>query len=89
MADPAQAERIQRDGVAMTFADHLAAHPDPTVQTAREWLRERAGGPRTLRDGLDDLDAAGAPGVAFLAIREAWREWRRTEGAGKNATDRK
>lgn len=30
MADSAQAERIQRDGVAMTFADHLRAHQDAT-----------------------------------------------------------
>lgn len=61
----------------MTFSDYLAAHPDPTVQAAREWLRERAGGPRTLREALDDMDAAGAPGVASLAIREAWEEWTR------------
>ena len=30
MADPAQAERIERDGVAMTFADYLCTHPDAT-----------------------------------------------------------
>ena len=30
MADPAQAERIERDGVAMTFADHLSTHQDAT-----------------------------------------------------------
>jgi len=30
MADSAQAERIQRDGVAMTFADHLRTHQDAT-----------------------------------------------------------
>ena len=28
MADPAQAERIDSSGVAMTFADHLRAHQD-------------------------------------------------------------
>lgn len=67
----------------MTFADYLAAHQDQTVQTAREWLRERAGGPRTLREALDDLGATGVPGVASLAIREAWVKWRRTEDAKK------
>lgn len=61
----------------MTFSDYLSAHQDQTVQAAREWLRERAGGPRTLREALDDMDAAGAPGVASLAIREAWEEWTR------------
>ena len=72
-----------RNGGGETFADYLSAHPDTTVQAAREWLRERAGGPRTLREALDDLDAAGAPWVASLAIRDAWVEWRRTEDAKK------
>ena len=66
----------------MTFPDYLAAHPDATVQAAREWLHGRAGGPRTLRDALDDLDASGAPGVASLAVREAWGEWREMARAG-------
>jgi hypothetical protein len=30
MADPAQAERVDGGGVAMTFADHLRAHQDET-----------------------------------------------------------
>ena len=59
----------------MTFADYLAAHPDPTAQAAREWLREQAGGPKTLREALEGLDASGAPWVAFLAIRDAWDEF--------------
>ena len=71
MADPAQAERIDGDGVAMTFADHLRTHQDATVRTAAQWCRA---GPIDLSDALRELDAVGAPGVAFLAVREAWRE---------------
>ena len=29
---------------------------------------------------VEKWDAAGAPGVAFLAVREAWREFTRKEG---------
>lgn len=76
MADPAQAERIQRDGVAMTFADHLRTHQDETVRTAAQWCRA---GPIDLADALRELDAVGAPGVAFLAVREAWREFEQTK----------
>lgn len=77
MADSAQAERIQRDGVAMTFADHLRTHQDETVRTAAQWCRA---GPIDLADALRELDAVGAPGVAFLAVREAWREFAQKEG---------
>lgn len=72
MADSAQAERIQRDGVAMTFADHLRTHQDATVRTAAQWCRA---GPIDLADALRELDAIGAPGVASTAVREAWREF--------------
>lgn len=64
----------------MTFADHLRTHQDATVRTAAQWCRA---GPIDLADALRELDAVGAPGVAFLAIREVWREWRRAEVTGK------
>ena len=54
----------------MTFADHLRTHQDATVRTAAQWCRA---GPIDLADALRELDAVGAPGVAFLAAREAWR----------------
>lgn len=76
MADPAQAERIDGGGVAMTFADHLRTHQDATVRTAAQWCRA---GPIDLADALRELDAVGAPGVAFLAVREAWREFEQTK----------
>lgn len=56
----------------MTFADLLDRHQDATVRTAAQWCRA---GPIDLADALRELDAAGAPGVAFLAVREAWREF--------------
>ena len=76
MADSAQAERINSGGVAMTFADHLRTHQDATVRTAAQWCRA---GPIDLADALRELDAVGAPGVAFLAVREAWREFEQTK----------
>ena len=77
MADTTQAERIDSGGVAMTFADHLRAHQDATVRTAAQWCRA---GPIDLADALRELDAVGAPGVASMAVREAWREFTRKEG---------
>lgn len=56
----------------MTFADHLRTHQDETVLAASQWCRA---GPIDLADALRELDAVGAPGVAFLAVREAWREF--------------
>ena len=56
----------------MTFADHLRTHQDETVRTAEQWCRA---GPIDLADALRELDAVGAPGVAFLAVREAWKEF--------------
>lgn len=61
----------------MTFADHLHAHQDATVRTAAQWCRAE---PIDLVDALRELDAIGAPGVAFLAVREAWREFEQTKG---------
>jgi hypothetical protein len=60
----------------MTFADFLDRHQDATVRTAAQWCRA---GPIGLADALRELDAVGAPGVAFLAVREAWREFTRKE----------
>ena len=60
----------------MTFADHLHTHQDATVRTAAQWCRA---GPIDLADALRELDAVGAPGVAFLAVREAWREFEQTK----------
>ena len=76
MADPAQAERLDSSGVAMTFADHLRTHQDATVRTAAQWCRA---GPINLADALRELDAVGAPGVASMAVREAWREFEQTK----------
>lgn len=56
----------------MTFASFLDRHQDETVRTAAQWCRA---GPIDLADALRELDAVGAPGVAFLAVREAWREF--------------
>lgn len=56
----------------MTFANFLDRHQDETVRTAAQWCRA---GPIDLADALIGLDAVGAPGVAFLAVREAWREF--------------
>jgi hypothetical protein len=61
----------------MTFADFLDRHQDATVRTASQWCRA---GPIDLADTLRELDAVGAPGVASLAVREAWREFTRREG---------
>ena len=60
----------------MTFADHLRTNQDATVRTAAQWCRA---GPIDLADALRELDAVGAPGVAFLAVREAWREFEQTK----------
>lgn len=62
------------DGV--TFASFLDRHQDETVRTAAQWCRA---GPIDLADALRELDAVGAPGVAFLAAREAWREFEQTK----------
>lgn len=62
------------DGV--TFANFLDRHQDETVRTAAQWCRA---GPIDLADALRELDAVGAPGVAFLAVREAWREFEQTK----------
>ena len=61
----------------MTFADFIDRHQDATVRTAAQWCRA---GPIDLADALRELDAAGAPGVAFLAVREAWIEFKQTKG---------
>lgn len=61
----------------MTFADHLHTHQDATVRTAAQWCRA---GPIDIADALRELDAVGAPGVAFLAAREAWGEFEQTKG---------
>lgn len=61
----------------VNFASFLDRHQDATVRTAAQWCRA---GPIDLRDALRELDAVGAPGVAFLAVREAWREFTRKEG---------
>jgi hypothetical protein len=61
----------------MTFASFLDRHQDETVRTAAQWCRA---GPIDLADALRELDAVGAPGVAFLAAREAWREFEQTKG---------
>lgn len=61
----------------MTFADHLRTHQDATVRTVAQWRRA---GPIDIEDALRELDAVGAPGVAFLAVREAWREFEQKEG---------
>ena len=63
------------DGVS--FANFLDHHQDATVRTAAQWCRA---GPIDLADALRELDAVGAPGVAFLAVREAWREFEQTKG---------
>lgn len=60
----------------MTFANFLDRHQDETVRTAAQWCRA---GPIDLADALRELDAVGAPGVAFLAVREAWREFEQTK----------
>ena len=60
----------------MTFAGHLRDHQDATVRTAAQMCRA---GPIDLADALRELDAVGAPGVASMAVREAWREWRKTD----------
>lgn len=60
----------------MTFANFLDDHQDATVRTAAQWCRA---GPIDLADALRELDAVGAPGVAFLAVREAWREFEQTK----------
>ena len=62
------------DGVS--FANFLDCHQDATVRTAAQWCRA---GPIDLADALRELDAIGAPGVAFLAVREAWREFEQTK----------
>lgn len=62
------------DGVS--FANFLDRHQDATVRTAAQWCRA---GPIDLADALRELDAVGAPGVAFLAAREAWREFEQTK----------
>lgn len=56
----------------VSFADFLDRHQDATVRTAAQWCRA---GPIDLADALRELDAVGVPGVAFLAVREAWREF--------------
>ena len=61
----------------MNFANFLDRHQDETVRTAAQWCRA---GPIDLADALRELDAAGAPGVAFLAVREAWGEFEQTKG---------
>lgn len=61
----------------MTFADFLGRHQDATVRTAAQWCRA---GPIDLADALRELDAAGAPGVASTAVREAWIEFEQTKG---------
>ena len=60
----------------VTFANFLDHHQDATVRTAAQWCRA---GSIDLADALRELDAVGAPGVAFLAVREAWREWREAD----------
>ena len=60
----------------VSFADFLDRHQDATVRTAAQWCRA---GPIDLADALRELDAVGAPGVAFLAVREAWREFEQTK----------
>lgn len=62
------------DGV--TFASFLDRHQDATVRTAAQWCRA---GPIDLADALRELDAVGAPGVASMAVREAWREFEQTK----------
>ena len=62
------------DGVS--FASFLDRHHDATVRTAAQWCRA---GPIDLADALRELDAVGAPGVASLAVREAWREFEQTK----------
>ena len=61
----------------MTFANFLDRHQDETVRTAAQWCRA---GPIDIVDALRELDAAGAPGVAFLAVREAWKEFTQAKG---------
>lgn len=56
----------------VTFANFLDRHQDATVRTAAQWCRA---GPIDLSDAMRELDAVGAPRVAFLAVREAWREF--------------
>ena len=60
----------------VNFANFLDRHQDATVRTAAQWCRA---GPIDLADALRELDAVGAPGVAFLAVREAWREFEQTK----------
>ena len=67
----------------MTFAEYLRTHPDPTIQKAAELLYGGEGGPIDLAEAVVQLDIAGAPSVAFQAIAEAWREWRKKAAAGK------
>lgn len=61
----------------VTFANFLDRHQDATVRTAAQWCHA---GPIDLADALRELDAVGAPGVAFLAVREAWRDFEQTKG---------
>ena len=60
----------------VNFANFLDHHQDATVRTAAQWCRA---GPIDIADALRELDAVGAPGVAFLAVREAWREFEQTK----------
>ena len=62
----------------MTFADYMRAHPDETIRKASECLYGGEGGPIDIAGALGQLDAAGAPRVAFLAVEEAWKEFQTT-----------
>ena len=59
----------------MTFADYMRAHPDETIRKVAECLYGGEGGPIDLAGALGQLDAAGAPRAAFLAVEEAWKEF--------------
>ena len=69
----------------MTFADYMRTHPDETIRKASEFLYGGKGGTIDLAVALGQLDAAGAPRAAFLAVREAWKEFERCRNLGRNS----
>ena len=69
----------------MTFLAFLRAHPDEAIQTAAEWLYGTDGGPIDLGEAVGWLDAVGAPSVAFQAVAEGWREFRKAQASGRES----
>lgn len=61
----------------MTFLAFLRSHDDPAIQTAAEWLYGTDGGPNDLGEAVAWLDSVGAPRVAFEAVSQAWKDFRK------------